>query len=94
MWRKKATRKHQYAANEEFMEEVHVHIDQTEYRSEKPEICESWMKWSSFTGWRESRNVFVFGRNLNFVTIPKGVLTPEQQNELRLLLQSHLGSST
>jgi hypothetical protein len=91
-WRKKAIRNYQFSMNADRMEAVHIHIDETGYRDEKTSVCGGWIAWPSFTGWRESTNVFVLGRNLTFITLPKSAIATEQQEELRALLRQHLGS--
>jgi hypothetical protein len=85
-WRKKAIRHYQYSLHSERFREVEVQIDDTGYRDQKPGVCEGWIGWNDFTGWRENTNVFVLGRNLSFVTVPKRALTQEQQQELRGML--------
>lgn len=92
-WRKNAVREYQFAQNAKQMEGIRVHIDEAGYQDEKADVCGGWISWSNFTGWRESPSIFVLGRNLKFVTIPKAPLSSEQQQELRALLQSHLGAS-
>jgi YcxB-like protein len=91
MWRKKAIRRYQYSMNAERFQEVEVWIDESGYRDRKSGECEGWIAWKSFTGWRESADVFVLGRDLTFVTVPKRALNPMQQEELRAILKTRLG---
>jgi hypothetical protein len=93
LWRKKAIRRYQYSANAELMESVKVHIDETGYRNEKSTMCGGWIAWDGFNGWRESKNIFVLGRNLTFISLPKTAMSSAQQDELRTLLNSHLGAA-
>jgi hypothetical protein len=88
VWRKKAIRHYQYSLNADRFREVEVQIDESGYRDQKPGVCSGWIGWNDFTGWRESDNVFVLGRNLSFVTVPKRALAPEEQQELRELLNA------
>jgi len=90
-WRKRALRSHAYAVNSKRMEEVRVQIDDAGYQDERPGLCGGWMKWDSFTGWQEAKSVFILGRNMTFVTIPKRGLESSQQDELRTLLTKYLG---
>jgi hypothetical protein len=92
-WRQNAIRKYQFTQNAKQMEEVHVRFDDMGYHDEKADMCGGWIAWGNFSGWREGSTFFVIGRNLTFVTVPKAALTPEQQQELRSLLQSRLGAS-
>jgi hypothetical protein len=93
-WRKKAIRHYQYSLSAERFREVEVQIDESGYRDQKPGVCECWIGWKDFTGWRESANVFILGRNLSFITVPKRVLTPEQQQELRGMLNDRFSLAT
>jgi len=90
-WRRGEIRKYQYSQNAKQMEGLHVRIDDSGYWDEKTGIAGGWIAWTSFTGWLESPSVFVIGRNLTFTTVPKSALSTEQQQELRSLLQSHIG---
>ncbi len=91
-WRKKAVRRYQFSLNADRMEAMHIYIDETGYRDEKASVSGGWIAWPGFTGWSEGPNVFVLGRNLNFIPVPKSAIAPEQQEELRALLREHLGS--
>jgi hypothetical protein len=93
-WRKNAIRKFQYSQNANQMQNMQVQIDETGYRDKKEGISEAWVSWNNFEGWRESKTIFVIGRNLNFVTIPKAGLTAEQEQELRDLLRSSVKATT
>jgi hypothetical protein len=90
-WRKKAIRRYQYSMNAERFQEVEVRIDESGYRDQKAGECEGWIAWKSFTGWRESSEIFVLGRNLSFVTVPKRALAPSEQEELRAMLRARFG---
>jgi hypothetical protein len=91
-WRKKALRRYQFSLHADRMEAVHIYIDEMGYRDEKASICGGWIAWQGFTGWSESPNIFVLGRNLTFIAVPKSAIATEQQEELRALLIQHLGS--
>ena len=90
-WRRKFLKKRQFLHMSGRMAELHVQIDDSGYRDEKSGCCGGWNAWSGYTGWKEGPLVFVLGRNLSFTTVPKAPLSPEQQTELRLLLESKIG---
>jgi hypothetical protein len=92
-WGKKAIRHYQFTLNADRFREVEVEIDESGYRDQKPGVCGGWIDWKDFTGWRESDNIFILGRNLSFVTVPKRALTPEQQQELRKVLSARFSST-
>ncbi len=92
-WRKKALRRYQYARRIRIAETAHVRIDETGYHDDRPEMCKCWMAWGTFTGWIETSRVFIMGRDLTYITIPKASLSDEQQGELRALLNQKLGHS-
>jgi hypothetical protein len=92
-WRRKAIRHYQYTISAERFNDIEVSIDESGYRDRKAGKSEGWIGWSDFTGWRESANVFILGRNLTFVTIPKRALTAAQQDDLRVTLNTRLGQT-
>jgi hypothetical protein len=91
-WRKKALRRYQFSLRAKGFEGVDVWIDSDGYRDERAGVCGGWIAWSSFTGWRETPNIFVLGRDLTFVTVPKSALSADQQAELRSILLTHMGT--
>ena len=93
LWRKKAIRRYQYSANAELMEAVQIHIDEVGYRNEKSGRCGGWIAWDGFTGWLENKKIFVLGRNMTFIVIPKAALSTEEQAELRSLVIQYLGKA-
>jgi hypothetical protein len=92
-WRKKAIRHYQYTTNAEQWSDIEVWIDESGYRDEKLGRCGGWTAWTAFTGWREGTNVFILGRNLFFIPVPKSALTLEQQQELRTMLTARFGAT-
>jgi hypothetical protein len=51
-------------------------------------------RWTAFTRYLEAENTFVLYLNrLQFMIIPKRAMTPEQQQEFRLLLAPHIASA-
>ena len=90
-WRRKFLKKRQFVHMSGRMAEVHVQIDDSGYRDEKPGCCSGWNAWSGYTGWKEGSLVFVLGRNLSFTPVPKASLSQEQQTQLRYLLESKIG---
>ncbi|MGA8937925.1 MAG: hypothetical protein WB439_02055 [Acidobacteriaceae bacterium] len=89
--RRKFIRKQQYEHFASRASGVHVVIDESGYRDEKPECCNGWNAWGGYTGWKEGPLVFVLGRHLQFTPIPKAPFSTEQQSELRQLLEAKLG---
>jgi hypothetical protein len=92
-WRKKAIVKYQYSLNAERYKEVHARIDDTGYHDERPNESHSWVSWSLLTGCLEGSTVFVLGRDLSFITVPKRALSPDQQDELRAMLKDRFVSA-
>lgn len=90
-WRRKAIAHRQFELMGAEGSDIRVRIDDLGYSDEKAESCGGWIRWAGFSGWRETPRIFVLGRRLHFVTIPKSALTQEQQAELRTLLQRKLG---
>jgi len=90
-WRRKAIAHRQFEMKGTESRDIRIRIDDTGYSDEKTDSCGGWINWPGFSGWRETPRIFVLGRQLQFVTIPKSGLTSEQQNDLRALLQAKLG---
>jgi len=93
-WRKKVIRKHLYAQSKENWQNMHVKFDELGYQSELPGMSGGWIRWARFTNWREGKLVIILGYDVHFIPIPRSALAPEQQDELRLLIASHVKSST
>jgi YcxB-like protein len=54
-------------------------------------LAETRYSWPLFDGWFESGEQFtLFPNQRTFIPVPKRVLAPEQQNELRALLTAHI----
>ena len=60
----------------------------------KSEKESSIRQWADFVGWLENEKYFVLMESVGFRVIPKRVLDrSEQVNELRALLQKHIGNA-
>ena len=72
--------------------EVLLDVDDQRMLAERSDgQADSTWKWPILEKWGESPEVFVILPNsATFVTIPKRVLAPEQQDELRALLTAHI----
>lgn len=92
-WRRKAIAHRQFEMKGSETCDIKIRIDDLGYNDEKADSCGGWIHWPGFSGWRETPRIFVLGRQLQFITIPKSGLTSEQQTELRALLEAKLGHS-
>ncbi len=79
-----------FATESRFLTGVHVTMDDDSFRGSIDRIGESVTQWTAFTGWVEGPTVFALIAGLSFRPIPKRVLSPEQQTELRDLLERHI----
>ena len=84
-WRKRAARKYQYQQKNLSHEETSVRFDDEGYRDHKANACGGWINWDGFSAWRETPRIFVLGRGVMFITVPKRPFTAEQQDQLRAL---------
>jgi hypothetical protein len=50
-------------------------------------------KWSIFKRFKENPAVFVLYQETHAVPLPKRIMTPDQINQIRTLLQSHIGTT-
>ena len=91
-WRKRAARTYQYEAKGRLHEQVKVRFDEAGYHDEKENHCGGWISWQGFSGWRETSTIFVLGRAVSFITVPKRPLSILQQEELRQLLQNRISN--
>lgn len=89
-WRKRAARKYQYESKGLVREQVTVRFDDAGYHDEKEEHCGGWISWAGFSGWRETSAIFVLGRALTFITVPKRPFSPQEQEELRDLFRNKI----
>lgn len=89
-WRKKAARKYQYKFKNESLEETSVRFDDEGYRDHKANKCGGWINWDGFSGWRETPRIFVLGRGVMFITVPKRPFSSEQQEQLRSLFAQRI----
>jgi hypothetical protein len=89
-WRRSAARKYQYQSKSNQREEVSVKLDDVGYHDNKAGVCGGWIAWSGFTAWRETENIFLLGRDLNYVSIPKRPFTEEQQDEIREMIRANV----
>jgi hypothetical protein len=72
--------------------EVLLDVDDQRMRAERSDgQADITWKWPILEKWGESPEVFVILPNsATFIIVPKRVLTPEQQDELRGLLTAHI----
>lgn len=89
-WRQRLLLKAQYEQMGEAVNDVSLRLDDQGFHDFKEGSGSCSIAWRRFTGWREGTNVFILGLNLQFITIPKAALSPDQQNELRSLLQTSI----
>lgn len=89
-WRRRSVARFQYFSTRDQFEDLHIRIDESGYSDEKPGRSGGWITWQGFTGWKEGSTVFVLGRTLQFITVPKAALSTEQQADLRALLTTHM----
>jgi hypothetical protein len=89
-WRQKAVRRYQYELKAKDFDHIQTRIDGGGYWCGKEGLSNGWIAWAAFTGWRETPRIIVLGMGLSFITIPKSALSPEQQTELRTLLQTNI----
>lgn len=90
-WRKKRLGNFLYNEATDRDKEVLLQINDDGYESVRPGFNECKMSWNCFTGWKEGNHTFILGRGMQYCSVPKRSLSPEQIAELRLLLSTKIG---
>jgi hypothetical protein len=82
-----------FATESKFLSGVHLILDDTSIRGDVEGIGEAVTQWGAYTGWVEGPAVFAIIGGFTFRPIPRRVLSPDQQSELRDLLTRHIVST-
>jgi hypothetical protein len=82
-----------FATESRFLSGIHLTIDDSGLHGIVEGIGESTTQWGALTAWAEGANVFLLISGFTFRPIPKRVLSPDQQTELRDLLKRHIATA-